>query len=270
MFMLCPTKNIISEEGARMLPIYASAVSGMQASQQALDITANNIANADTPGFDAGQPVIEDLIYQGTDPRNLVTNGVTTTTLGVGTRLEGVPRSMQLGAPMVTGNPLDVSIAGDGYLQIKQADGTIGYTRAGMIRVDGQGRFTIQGQLLQPPITLPPNANTPFITQNGQVTATTPTGQQVIGTIQLARFINEQGLQAVGSTVFVPTSESGPPLAGNPGSPGFGGLQPGALEAARVDLSKEMSNLIIAERAYGLDSRALQTVDQMIADVTKR
>jgi flagellar basal-body rod protein FlgG len=253
-----------------MLPIYASPVSGLQASQQSLDITANNIANADTPGFDSADPVIEDLIYQGTDARDLVASNVTTTSLGVGARLEAAPRALQPGSPVVTGNPLDVAITGDGYLQVQQPGGTLAYTRAGMIRLDGQGRLTIQGAIVQPPITLPPGASSPFITNGGQVTATTPTGQQVIGQIQLARFINEQGLQAVGSTLYVPTVASGPPIVGNPLSPGFGGLQAGALEAARVDLSKEMSALIVAERAYGLDSRVLQTVDHMVGDVTSR
>ncbi len=252
-----------------MFPAYASAISGMQASQQALDITANNIANVNTPGFDAADPTLEDLIYQQTDARNLIAS-VTTTTLGDGSHVENAPRSLQPGAPQVTGNPLDVAITGDGYLPVLQADGTTGYTRLGAIRLDAQGRFAINGLLLQPPITMPAGATTPFIVANGQVTAMTPTGQQVIGQIQLARFINEQGLQAVGSTVFVPTPASGPPLTGTPTQPGFGALQPGTLEAARVDLAREMTSLIISERAFGLNSRALQTVDQMIGDVTKR
>lgn len=252
-----------------MLPVYASAVSGMQASQQALDITSNNIANANTPGFDASDPTIEDLLYQQTDARSLVSS-VIATTLGAGAHVQGAPRSLQPGAPQVTGNPLDVSVAGDGYLAVQQPNGTTGYTRLGAIRVDGQGRFTINGQILQPPITMPPNSTSPFIVANGQVSAMTPTGQQVIGQVELARFINEQGLQSIGSTVFMPTASSGPPITGTPTQPGFGGLQPGTLEAARVDLSREMTALIVSERAFGLNSKSLQAIDSMVGDVTKR
>jgi flagellar basal-body rod protein FlgG len=252
-----------------MFPAYASAVSGVQASQQALNITANNIANVNTPGFDASDPTLEDLIYQQTDARNLV-NGATTTTLGAGAHVENAPRSLQPGAPQETGNPLDVAITGDGYLPVLQTNGATGYTRLGAIRLDAQGRFTVNGLLLQPPITVPANATNPTIVGNGQVTAITPTGQQVIGQIQLARFINEQGLQAVGSTIFIPTAASGSPITGIPTQPGFGALQPGALEAARVDLAREMTSLIISERAFGLNSRALQAIDQIIGDVTKR
>lgn len=251
-----------------MLPVYSNAVSGLQASQQSMDITANNIANVNTMGFDASDPTVEDLIYQNADARSLIdTTG--TTALGVGARLNGAPRSLQPGAPVPTGNPLDVSITGDGFLQVLQTDGTIGYTRLGAIRLDAQSRFTVNGLLLQPPITLPPNSSEPFITQTGQVTVQTPTGQQVAGQIQLARFPNTQGLQAMGDTVYAVSASSGGPILGTPTQPGFGGLQPGALEAARVDLGREMSALIIAERSYGLNARALQTVDRMVGDVTR-
>ena len=252
-----------------MLPIYATAVSGMQSSQQALDITSNNLANVNTPGFDASDPTIEDLIYQQTDPREMV-NSITTTTLGAGSHVQGAPRSLQPGQPQVTGNPLDVAITGDGFLAVTQPDGTTGYTRLGAIRIDGQGRFNVNGMLLQPAITLPANASSPFIVANGQVTAATPSGEQVIGQIQLTRFINEQGMQAIGSTVFAPTAASGPPITGTPTQPGFGALQAGTLEAARVDLSREMTNLIISERAFGLNSRVLQSIDAMLGDTTKR
>lgn len=252
-----------------MMPVYSSAVSGLQASQSSMDITANNIANVDTPGFETADPSIEDLIYQNTDARNLVTSGQSAS-IGVGSRLEGAPRSMQPGSPMVTGNPLDVAITGDGFLPVAQPDGTAGYTRSGTIRIDGQGRFTVNGLILQPAITMPPGASEPFIGADGQVTASTPTGQQVIGQIHLARFRNTQGLQSMGETVFAASASSGAPLNGTPGQPGYGRLQAGALEASRVDLGSEMANLITAERAYGLNSRALQAVDRMLGDVTKR
>jgi flagellar basal-body rod protein FlgG len=253
-----------------MLPVYNRAVAGMQAAQQELDVNANNIANINTPGFDASDPILTDLAYQNADPRNLVTPGSAATVQGVGSTVESVSRSGQFGQPIVTNNPTDVAITGDGYLRVQQLDGTTAYTRAGMLRLDGQGRFTIDGSILQPPVTLPQGALNPVIAPDGTVTATTPTGQQAIGRIQLVRFPNAQGLQSIGNTLYATTPTAGAPLQGNPGDPGFGQLLPGALEAARVDMSHEMANLIVAERSFTLNARDLQTIDRMVGDVTHR
>lgn len=254
-----------------MLPVYSSAVSGMQASQQVLDVTANNIANANTYGFDAAQPTVEDLVYMGIDPRELVqTNGPLDTAIGVGARLQGTSHAQSPGNPVVTGNPLDCAITGDGYFQVQQPDGSTGYTRLGSIRVDGQGRFAINGQLLQPPITVPSGAQDISISLLGQVTAKTPSGPQTIGQIQLARFTNPQGLTAIGDTVFAATNASGAPIVGQPLQQGFGGVQPGTLEAPRVDLGKEMAMMILSERAFELNAHNLQTVDTMLSQAVNR
>jgi flagellar basal-body rod protein FlgG len=250
-----------------MLPLYSHAVTGLEAAQQTLNITANNIANVNTPGFDATDPSLQDLAYQFTDPRDLVA-GTTTTSQGVGTSIEATPRSGQFGQPVTTGRALDVAITGDGYLQVTRSDGTTAYTRDGHLDVDGQGRFTISGNLLQPPITLPTGAADPQITSTGLVTATVQGQAQTVGQIQLTRFPDAQGLQATDGTLLVTTTTSGTPIQGAPGSTGFGSLQSGALEAARVDLGREMAALIVGDRAFGLNARTLQTEDQMIGDVT--
>ncbi len=251
-----------------MLPLYSRAVSGMEAAQQTLNITANNIANANTPGFDATDPSLQDLVYQFADPRDLVA-GSTVTSQGAGTAIEATPRSGQFGQPVVTGRALDVAITGDGYLQVTRADGTTAYTRDGSLSTDGLGRFTISGNLLQPPITLPTGAADPQISSTGQVTATVQGQTQTVGQIQLTRFPDAQGLQATDGTLLMTTAATGTPIQGAPGSTGFGNLQSGALEAARVDLGREMAALIVGDRAFGLDSRTLQTEDRMIGDVTR-
>ncbi len=251
-----------------MLPAYNSAVSGMQTAQQTLDIVANNVANSATPGFDATQADVTDLVYQSVDPRAMLGPGATTP-LGVGAQLAGTSRSLVPGAPISTNNPLDVSIQGNGYLQIQLDTGQTGYTRAGMIRTDAQGRLSIENHLLVPPVVMPAGSSDPEILNDGTVMAMTPNGRQPVGQIQLARFPNEQGLQAIDGTVYLPTATSGAPLTANPGQNGMGTLQNGTLEGARVDFSREMSTLIIAERAYGLNSRALQALDRMVGDVTK-
>lgn len=252
-----------------MQPIYTRAVSGLQAAQQTMDIVANNLANSNTPGFDAALPDIADLVYQTVDPRDLL-SGVATTPVGVGAQVDATPRSQIPGPPQTTNNPLDVVIAGGGYLQVQQANGQAAYTRAGMIRVDAQGRLNVQGMLLQPPITIPAGATDPTIQADGVVKVNSFGSPLAIGQIQLARFANEQGLQARDGTLLLPSADSGPPILGTPGQPGFGTLQTGMIEGARVDLSREMAAMIIAERAFGLNSRTLQTVDRMLGDVTKR
>jgi flagellar basal-body rod protein FlgG len=251
-----------------MLPVYTRAVSGMQAAQDALDITANNIANVDTPGFDASEPSLADLVYQNADPRDLVAGGAAGTAQGVGAAVEAVSRSGQFGQPVLTGNAMDVTITGDGYFRVARPDGTAGYTRLGRVRVDGAGRLTIAGLLLQPPITLPAGAQNPSITATGQVMAEVNGQAQTIGQIQLTRFPNSEGLQSAGDSTYLATATAGAPLTGTPGQNGFGALFTGGLEAARVDLSREMAALIVTERAFSLNAHALQTVDAMVGVVT--
>lgn len=254
-----------------MLPVYARAVSGMQTAQATLDINANNIANANTVGFDASDSTLQDLVYQDANARGLVVTGDPTTMQGVGVTVETTSRSGQFGQPMPTGNPLDVTIAGDGFFAVTRADGTAGYTRAGRLSFDGKGQLNIGGLLVQPPLTLPPGATDPTVSAAGQVMAASAGGPpQVIGQIQLTRFPNTQGLQSADGTAYTATATAGTPITGTPGQNGFGGFVIGTLEAARVDLSREMATLILGERAFTLNARALQTVDRMVGDVTKR
>ncbi len=252
-----------------MLPIYSSSVSGMESSQQVLNITSNNIANVDTFGFDASDPIVTDLIYQGVDPRNLVNSTyANSSAIGVGSQLQSTSHAQIPGSPVATGNPLDVTIGGDGYFQTLQPNGTMGYTRLGALRFDGAGNLNINGALVQPPITLPSGASEVTVTSAGEITAQVSGQQQNIGQLQLARFINPQGLSAIGSTTYAATVDSGKPITGTPFQNGFGGLIPNTLEAPRVDLSKEMANMIVSERSFQLNAQSLQTINAMLAEIT--
>jgi flagellar basal-body rod protein FlgG len=254
-----------------MLPLYGIAVNGMRTAQQALDITADNISNANTQGFSPSDPSLGDLLYQFNDPRVLISDNQTDTSIGAGSRLQGTPRYISQGPLNSTGNPLDVALTStDNFLQVQLADGTIGYTRAGDLRFDAQGRLHEGDRLIQPPITLPAGAQNPEILPNGQVMADIGEQLQVVGQIQLARFRNTMGLQNINNTTFGATPASGAAMTGLPGEPGFGTLQPGMLEASRVDLGREMAALIISERSFDLNSRALQSLDRIIGDVTHR
>lgn len=250
-----------------MLPIYSRAVSGMQASQKLLDITANNIANVDTMGFNASDPTITDLAYQITDARELV-GASAATSVGVGTHVEGTPRTTQPGSPVITGNPLDTVITGGGFFQVQLPDGSAAYTRQGAMRIDAQGRFNIDGNFIVPAITVPSSASNVSIAANGQVTASLASGPTILGQLQLARFPNEQGIQAIGNTLYTATVASGTPIIGLPSQVGFGGILAGALEAAHVDIGREMARLIVGERSFQFNSKALQTADSMLGDIT--
>jgi len=252
---------------------------GMQAQQTNVDMISNNLANVNTTGFKKARAEFQDLIYQTlqaagaeTGPDNRLPTGIQ---LGHGVKLVATQRLFTTGTFQSTGNPLDVAIQGDGFLQVTLPDGTTGYTRSGNMSKDSQGRLvTADGYYYEPQITIPTNATGVTISAEGVVSATLPNQSttQVVGQMQLARFVNPAGLDSYGSSIFKETEASGTPTVTNPGTDGAGTLQQNYLEMSNVQVVEEMVNLIVAQRAYEFNSKAVTTSDEMLqtANAMKR
>lgn len=244
---------------------------GMEAQQTQLDTISNNLANASTNGYKKSHAVFEDLMYQNL--RQVGANSSEQTTLptglqvGLGTRAVATARSFTQGNLQQSSNPLDLAVRGNGFFQVQMPDGTLGYTRDGSLQVDAQGVLvTNNGYALQPGITIPVGAQSVTIAQDGTVTATLSgqTQPQILGQIQLASFVNPAGLEPKGQNIFTETVASGTPSAGEPGLNGLGSLQQGFVETSNVNVVEELVSMIQTQRAYELNSKAIQTSDQML------
>lgn len=251
-----------------MLDSLYIGATGMNAQQVNVETTANNLANVNTPAFKKGRVVFEDLVYReigrassiADDPREPLRMG-----LGVG--VSGVGKIFTEGEIKKTDNPLDVAIRGKGFLEVALPDGSAGYTRAGTLIVDRDGFLaTADGHQLRPLIQIPSDATSIVIDSKGKVTAALPGEQEraEIGQIELATFINVGGLNPLGDNLFSSTEKSGDPLIGKPGDEGFGTLVQGFLEASNVRLVEELVNLIVAQRAYEINSKVVQASDDML------
>lgn len=247
------------------------AATGMAAQQTNVEVIANNIANLNTTGFKRQRAEFQDLLYQNlrrggatsSDTGTIVPVGVQ---IGLGVKTAAVYRITTQGNLTQTTNPLDLAIQGRGFFQILQPDGTTAFTRAGSFQLSPTGQIvTADGFVVLPGITVPQNTTGITVNPSGQVLAqvagqTTP---QVVGQIQLANFANEAGLEALGGNLFAETPAAGAPVIGNPGSIGFGMLNQGLLETSNVDIVSEITSLITAQRAYEMNSKVIQTSDQM-------
>lgn len=247
------------------------AKTGLDAQQTRMNVISNNLANVNTTGFKRDRAVFEDLLYQNIrqagGQTGADTQAATGFQLGTGVRVMATEKIVAQGNMQTTENSLDLAIAGDGYFQIAQPDGTIAYTRDGNFNLDNAGQIvTGSGQLLQPAITVPANAASVTIGQDGTVSVELQAGggAQVLGQIQLARFINSAGLQSMGQNLMKETPASGPPQVGNAGVDGIGILMQGALEASNVNVVEEMVSMIETQRAYEINSKAISTVDGML------
>ncbi|HUM04074.1 MAG TPA: flagellar basal-body rod protein FlgG [Terriglobales bacterium] len=249
-----------------------TAASGMIAQQLNLDNIANNLANASTSGFRRRRLQFSDMIYQ-----NMVMPGAAATQqttvaaglqVGLGTRPGASEMVQQQGELSQTGNPLDLTIQGAGFFQVRQPDGSIAYTRAGNFHLDSEGNIvTADGNPLDPAITIPPDALSVTIGEDGTVSVTQPgqTAAQQVGNIQLALFANPGGLNSVGKNLFLATTASGDPIVGTPGgAEGLGTLQQGFLEQSNVSVVDEFIQMILAQRSYESNSRVVQAADQML------
>ena len=251
------------------------AKTGLDAQQTRMAVISNNLANANTTGFKAGRPVFEDLLYQNV--RQVGAQSAqdsqlpTGLSLGTGVRTVATEKLFTQGSTVETGNSLHMAIQGRGFFQILMPDGTQAYTRDGTFHADAQGQMvTSSGYVLQPAITIPDNAQSVTIGQDGVVSVTTPgnsTPTQV-GSVQLADFINPSGLQPIGQNLFLESASSGAAQTGTPGLNGVGTLAQGSIESSNVNVVEELVNMIEAQRTYEMNSKAISTMDNMLQYVT--
>ena len=252
------------------------AKTGMDAQQMQLDTITHNLANVGTVGYKRSHAVFEDLLYQ-----NMRQAGAQSTQqtqlptglqLGVGVRTSATARVFTQGALQQTENKLDVAINGNGFFPIQMPDGTVGYTRDGQFRVDAQGQIvTSNGNPIAPPITIPATAQSVTIGADGTVTVTTP-GQAAattVGQMQLASFVNPAGLDPRGQNLFFETTASGTATLGAAGTNGTGSLKQGFVETSNVNVVEELVAMIQTQRAYEINSKAIQTSDQMLAKLSQ-
>jgi flagellar basal-body rod protein FlgG len=247
------------------------ASTGMLAQQLNVEVISNNIANLNTTGFKRQRAEFQDLLYQAqrrvgsnsSDAGTIVPAGVQ---IGVGVKAAAVYRINEQGNVTKTDNALDVAIQGRGYFRIRMPDGTTGYTRAGSFQLSPTGEIvTADGLTVEPGLTLPADTQGITVNASGQVLAQVA-GQaqpQTVGTIELATFSNEAGLENLGDNLLAETPASGTPQTGAPGTIGFGKLQQGFLETSNVNVVAEITNLITAQRAYEMNSKVIQVSDEM-------
>ncbi|MGE0761167.1 MAG: flagellar basal-body rod protein FlgG [Pirellulaceae bacterium] len=252
-----------------------TAATGMQAMETKLDVIANNLANINTTGFKKGRANFEDLFY-----RHYVQPGLgqssqrtaTGTSVGLGTRVSSIQTDFKQGAMQLTGNPLDIAIEGAGFFQVQDIDGgTFLYTRTGNFSVNAEGTLVLgsatAGRVVQPPITIPPDAISASVQYDGTVLVTQPgqTTQNSVGQIQIATFVNPEGLEKMGENLFKESDASGANQLGNPGEQGRGKLRSGVLEASNVEPVQELIDLITTQRSFELNSQAVQAGDQVMS-----
>jgi flagellar basal-body rod protein FlgG len=253
-----------------MNPGLRAAATGMVAQQRRVEVIANNLANVNTTAFKRSRAHFEDLLYQMVQGSTTVGTGNGAATeavqVGRGTRLSAVQRIDAQGAIEDTGRPLDIAIDGEGLLQVELPDGNTAYTRDGSLTIGEGGRLTTQGgYALQPSLIVPPDASQVMISRTGIVSVTTPkaTAAIEIGRVELARFANAPGLQALGENLYRETAASGAPMLGYPQEDGFGRLLQGTLEASNVEVVQEMVDMISALRAYEVNSKAVKSAEEM-------
>ena len=244
---------------------------GMEAQQMQLDVISNNLANVSTNGFKRANAVFEDLMYQNlrqvgasSSEQSQLPTGLQ---LGLGVRTVATSRSFAQGNLQQSGNKLDVAIQGNGFFQVTMPDGTTNYTRDGAFQVDSQGRLvTATGLPVANGVTVPANASSIAIGADGVVTAQIPgsTAPQSIGTIALANFLNPAGLEPKGQNLYAESTASGQPASGTPGANGLGALMQGFVETSNVNVVQELVTMIQTQRAYEMNSKAIQTSDQML------
>ena len=255
-----------------MLRSLFTAASGMSAQQLNVDVIANNISNVNSTGFKRSRVDFQDVLYQTERVPGTATSSTTQVPTGIqvglGTRPGAVFRIFSQGTFQQTGNPLDLVIEGDGFFQVLKPDGEIAFTRDGALKLDFNGRVVnSDGIPLEPDITIPQEAQSISVGMDGTVSVTLPQQPQPqeVGQLQLVRFLNPAGLQAEGRNLFVQTFASGEPINGIAGEEGLGSIAQGFLEMSNVKVVEEMVQMIIALRAYEVNSKAIQTSDEMLS-----
>lgn len=251
------------------------AKTGLDAQQTRMEVVSNNIANVSTTGFKRERAVFEDLLYQ-----NISQVGASSTqdtqlpsgfSIGTGVRVVATEKLHTQGNLTNTGNPLDMAVQGKGFFQILMPDGSLAYARDGSFQVNQDGQLvTSSGYQVQPAITVPEGAQSVTIGSDGTVSVLLPGSAAAtqVGSLQLTNFINPAGLQAIGQNLLLESGASGAPQTGTPGLNGLGTLLQGSVESSNVNIAEELVNMIETQRAYEMNSKAIQSADQMLQFVT--
>jgi flagellar basal-body rod protein FlgG len=257
-----------------MLRAFSTAATGMTAQQTMVDVIANNLANINTNGFKRSQLDFQDLLYAKLrQPGAEVAAGIKTPgglEVGSGVRVASTIKVFTAGELENTGRNLDIAITGDGFLQVTLPNGETRYTRDGLLQTNANGQLvTTTGYTIEPAVTIPVDATSVDIGKDGTVNITDASGNMsVVGTLQLARFPNPSGLSSEGDNLLAQTEASGTATLGTPGENGFGAIMPGFLEKSNVQMVTELVNLITAQRAYEINSRAIKAGDDMLSTAT--
>lgn len=252
-----------------MMRSLMTAATGMEAQQTNIDTIANNLANVNTTAFKRSRANFHDLLYQTLRaPGQSATTGTVVPSgiqVGAGARLASVDKLFTEGKSIVTERNLDLMIEGQGFFRVQKDDGSIAYTRDGHFSKDSQGRMvTADGFPMVPEITVPGNAVDFHVGLDGAVTVKVDGETQEVGQVQVASFINPAGLQSVGRNLYSPSRASGEPIVGVPNQNGLGRIAQNQLESSNVDIVEEMVNMITGQRAYEINSKVIQTSDQML------
>jgi flagellar basal-body rod protein FlgG len=253
-----------------MITALNSAASGMEAQMAQIDSISNNLSNVNTNGYKKQRTEFQDLLYETMQEPGANTSATTQSPVGIqrgmGVKVAGTQRNFETGAPNHTSRDLDMMIRGEGFFMVQLPDGTIGYRRDGSFHRSSSGRVeTIDGYPLQPELNVPSEAKRIEISDEGQVNAyfDEKTRTQV-GQVQLATFVNNGGLKAMGKNIFLATDASGQPSVGNPGRGTVGGIMQGYIEGSNVEVVREMTDMIQAQRAFEMNSKVVQAVDQLL------
>jgi len=259
-----------------MLRALSTAATGMIAQQDNIDVISNNLANVNTTGYKKVRAEFQDLLSQTIEAPGAQgaqgTNQPIGIQIGLGVRTAGTQKDFGEGTFKSTGNNLDVAIEGDGFLQVQLDDGTTAYTRDGSLKIDASGQLTTtNGYVVQPQITIPPNATEISITGDGRVSVKPGNESNFteVGALQVAKFANPSGLLAMGKNLYTETAGSGTATQGTPGQDGFGTIQQGFLEGSNVQVVEELINLIQAERAFEANSKLIKASEDMIMTATR-
>lgn len=250
-----------------------TAATGLSSQQRFIEVISNNLANVNTTGYKKSRAEFQDLLYETIRPygstRRSGVEPLNEVQIGSGTELVATTKQFSQGTISETGNKLDIAVNGEGFFMVTRPDNTIAYTRDGSFTVNRNGEIaTSQGYLLEPRVVVPDDAIEINISRDGIVTAkqgNDKTLDREIGRINLARFINPAGLRSIGDNAYMPTSASGDPMEEQPGTNNTGELVQGHLEASNVDLVAEMVNMIVAQRAYEINSKSVRTADDILS-----
>ncbi len=257
-----------------MISALNSAASGMEAQMAQIDSISNNLANVNTTGYKKSRAEFQDLLYETLQESGANTSAQTQAPVGIqrgmGVKVSGTQRNFEIGSPVSTSRDLDMMIRGEGFFMVQLPTGETGYKRDGSFFQSSTGRVeTIGGYPLQPEITVPQNAKRVEITDDGIVWAIlSETERQQLGQIQLASFLNNGGLKAMGKNIFLATEASGPANVSVPNQAPIGGIMQRFLESSNVDVVREMTDMISTQRAFEMNSKVIQTVDQMLQNTT--